>query len=356
MTESMTGLHTEETVCQVLASRYHLTVTGIARQPIGQVTINYRAQLDDGRQVFVKTYPPGARLDDERGAITLSQTALAAGVPGPRVLPSTSRDVIDTSGPLALSVWEWMPGRVVPRPSPHQLQAAGDALGRIHRTFAGLPAGPSAGRAASPAVAGWRAGLERLGPAIDQLLALIDRRFRDGIDDAFDAQARTTLLERRDLMLPLIPGLLDSIPPQLTVQLLHGDYSPVNLLFAGDHLSAVLDYQPPKPRLLAYDLGRAAFYPHTVSSGDHWPLAAEVFVAAYRDANPGVPAADVRVCGRIALLQLLTSLYGVKQHYLKPGLYQDDLDDFWLLRHRAATILLDGLDVADALLADQAAR
>ncbi|MGH3628022.1 MAG: hypothetical protein ACRDRL_11360 [Sciscionella sp.] len=33
----------------------------------------------------------------------------------------------------------------------------------------------------------------------------------------------------------------------------------------------------------------------------------------------------------------------MKNHYLKPGLLQADLDQFWLLRHHAATTLLDHL-------------
>lgn len=73
-------------------------------------------------------------------------------------------------------------------------------------------------------------------------------------------------------------------------------------------------------------------------------------VTAYLDANPRLPAADVIACARVALLQLMTSLYGVKQHYLKPGLLQDDLDQFWLLRHAAAQRLLENLaDVETAL-------
>jgi homoserine kinase type II len=40
----------------------------------------------------------------------------------------------------------------------------------------------------------------------------------------------------------------------------------------------------------------------------------------------------------------------VKNHYLKPGLLQDDLDEFWLFRHRASQALLARLDeIEDAL-------
>lgn len=56
----------------------------------------------------------------------------------------------------------------------------------------------------------------------------------------------------------------------------------------------------------------------------------------------------------MALLQLLTSLYGVKQHYLEPGLLRDDLDGFWHLRHRTARTLLARLDDVEDTLADLA--
>ncbi|GGO07806.1 hypothetical protein GCM10010116_15730 [Microbispora rosea subsp. aerata] len=157
-------------------------------------------------------------------------------------------------------------------------------------------------------------------------------------------------------MLPRIPELLADLSRGLTTQVLHGDFSPVNLLFTGDALSAVLDFRPPEPFLLSYDLGRMAFYPNTVTGDPHWQDAARTFVTAYRAANPAVPAADIRACGRVALLQLLGSLYGVKQHYLKPGLFQDDLDEFWLMRHRAADIMLRHLPETDALLDDLTVR
>lgn len=153
-------------------------------------------------------------------------------------------------------------------------------------------------------------------------------------------------------MLIRVPALLADLPEHLTSQLIHGDYSPVNLLFSGDALTAVLDYAPPVPFLAAYDLGRMVFYPHTVTASPDWPAAATMFVAGYLTAHPAVPTADVRACGRVALLQLLTSLYGVKQHYLQPGLDQQALDGFWLLRHQAAAVLLDRLDETDTLLTD----
>ncbi|MFC7641828.1 phosphotransferase [Streptosporangium lutulentum] len=185
---------------------------------------------------------------------------------------------------------------------------------------------------------------------IDQLLETIAGRIDAGDGDAFDVEAQRTLLERRDQLVH-VPELVAGLPADLTVQVVHGDYSPVNLLFVGERLSAVLDFRPPDPFLLAYDLGRMAFYPNSVTGDADWLGAAATLIGAYRQEHPAVAAADVRTCGRVALLQLLKSLYGVRQHYLKPGVFQDDLDAFWLLRHRAVSVLLADLAATDTLLA-----
>ncbi|HUY45679.1 MAG TPA: phosphotransferase [Streptosporangiaceae bacterium] len=230
-------------------------------------------------------------------------------------------------------------------PSCRSARAGGATLGRIHAAFAELPA--STGPA--PQVTKWRtASAGELRAAISQLLTIIEQRIARGESDTFDTEAARTLTERIG-EIGLIPGLLAELP-DLTAQILHGDYSPVNLLFDGERLSAVLDFRPPDPFLISYDLGRMAFYPNTVARDPGWMNAARTMITAYQDANPGVAAADIQSCARVAFLQLLGSLYGVKQHYLKPGLFQDDLDDFWLLRHRAAGILLSHLADTDALL------
>jgi hypothetical protein len=129
----------------------------------------------------------------------------------------------------------------------------------------------------------------------------------------------------------------------------------MNILFDADDLTAVTDFRPPDPFLIAYELGRMAFYPTTVAWDENWPKAAATLIRSYLQTNPRVPALDIRACVRVALLQLLGSLYGVPQHYLNPGLFPHDLDEFWFLRHRTAGILLDHLPDTDDLLAELAA-
>lgn len=349
-TRQVSGNPTER-IAAVLADRYGLAAADLVQLPIGQGTVNYRAACA-GREVFVKNYPPGADLHTEAEAVELSELARLHGIPAATVLRNRDGQVIDATTSAAVSVWEWMPGRVVTDMNTAQYEQAGHTLGRIHALFADLPA--SAGP--SPEAEKWRAiDSGELASTIDELLGIIAKRAADGLTDAFDVDAERTLTERR-AMLPRIPELLADLSRGLTTQVLHGDFSPVNLLFTGDALSAVLDFRPPEPFLLSYDLGRMAFYPNTVTGDPHWQDAARTFVTAYRAANPAVPAADIRACGRVALLQLLGSLYGVKQHYLKPGLFQDDLDEFWLMRHRAADIMLRHLPETDALLDDLTVR
>jgi Ser/Thr protein kinase RdoA (MazF antagonist) len=329
-------------------AEYGLSPNRLSRLPIGQGTVNYRVSCSD-RDVFVKCYPLDADLPAEREAIGLSELAGRTGVPVAAVVPTGAGEPIGTRGRLAISVWEWVQGRTMTNGlTTAQHHAAGAALGRIHTAFAALPASSGA----APQVASWRTvDVTGLSATIDRLLAIIAERTAHGAMDEFDTTAQQTLAERRT-MLEHIPVLMAELP-ELTAQVLHGDYSPVNILFDGDDLTAVIDFRPPDPFLIAYDLGRMAFYPNNVTRDTNWPKAAATLICGYLQTNPTVSAIDIRAC--VALLQLLGSLYGVKQHYLKPGLFPDDLDEFWLLRHRTVSTLLDHLVDTDDLLAELAA-
>jgi Ser/Thr protein kinase RdoA (MazF antagonist) len=339
-----------ERLAEVLRVEYGLSPDRLSRLPIGQGTVNYRAASGE-RDVFVKCYPLDADLVAEREALALSELAGRHGVPVAALVPTVAGEAISTRGRLAISVCEWVPGRIMTHGlTTAQRHAAGAALGGIHAAFAPLPA--SSGPA--PQVTSWRTrDVTKLSATIDRLLAIIADRKTQGTRDDFDTNAEQTLTERKT-MLAHIPSLLSELP-ELTAQVLHGDYSPVNILFKGDDLTAVIDFRPPDPFLISYDLGRMAFYPTTVTHDENWPKAATTLIRGYLQTNPTVSALDIRACARVALLQLLGSLYGVTQHYLKPGLFPHDLDEFWFLRHRSTKILLDHLAETDDLLAELAA-
>lgn len=332
-----------EAVIRLLRDAYGLTAASLERLPVGQGAVNYRVDCEH-ETVFAKAYPDGTDLDGERAGIEQSGLAGRHGVPVATVRPSLDGEPIVVGPHGALSVWPWIEGTTMTGGlRPAQQRATGAALGRIHEAFAAHPVS----RGPAPAVAEWMAvDLDGLRATIDHLLAEIAAR-RPG--DNFDAHAEHALIERR-ADLAQVPTLLAGLPA-LSAQVLHGDYSAVNLLFTGDDLAAVLDFRPPRSFLPAYELGRIAFDPRSVALDPDWLEAAARLIAAYLDTFPHALAEDVRACGRVALLQLLTSLYGVKQHYLKPGLLQDDLDAFWHLRHRTARTLLTRLDDVEETLA-----
>jgi len=327
----------------VLASVYGLPGIELERLLVGQATVNYRAQIGS-EELFVKHYQGSeSDLGAEQAAVDQTQLAGLHQVPVAVVRPSIGGDTVVRQDGIAVSVWEWVPGAVVEDGlNPAQQRAAGHALGRIHTAFANHPAGSGP----SARLEKWmNPDLDKLDATTGKLLGIAGERAEH---DAFDEQALLTLAERR-AVLPRIPELLAGLPT-LTTQVLHGDYSAVNLLFKGDELTAVLDFLPPDPFLVAYELGRIAFDPRTVVLDEDWIASGVNLVGAYLETNPDLPAVDVTACARVALVQLLTSLYGVKQHYLKPGLIQADLDQFWLLRHAAAKRLLDHLDDVESAL------
>lgn len=331
-------------MASALRRGYGVAVEALERLPVGQGTLNHRARSAAG-SLFVKQYPRGTDLDAEAAAIAQSEHARHHGVPAAALVPARDGAAIATLDGIAISVWQWMPGVMAHQAAEDCAAESGAALGRIHRLFTDVV--PRAG-SGSRCDQWLLLSLPTLEARIEQLEGLIAERVASGADDAFDRLALEQLAERR-AQLAHAPGLLASLPP-LRRQVLHGDYSPVNLLVQGGRLSAVLDFRPPDAFFLAYELGRIAFFPERVTASG-WQASARALVAAYLDAFPRAPRADVRVCGRFALLQLLRSFYGVSEHYLRPALLPDSLDRFWQARHAAVTQLLNHRAEVDDLLA-----
>lgn len=330
-------------VIAILRSRYNLSPMRLDRIQGGQSTTNYRARCLD-RDLFVKVYPLGAPPDHERQAIELTRFASDHGVSTPRVLESENEEVLVRSGPITVSVWEWIDGRHELQGFTHpQQETAGQTLGQLHRAFTRHPLSG----ARSPWVQEWYSpDLNAIRNRAEGLLDLARGRTRP---DDFDALAERTLTERLAL-LEEVPGLLAEVPWGLTTQVLHGDYTAPNLLFDGEDLAAVIDFRPPVPYLVAWELGRIAFDPRTIALNDGWIDSAATLITAYQDTNPNIDLQDVLFCGRVMLIQMLTSLYGVEQHYRAPGLLQDDLDRFWELRHQAARRLMENLEAVESIL------
>jgi fructosamine-3-kinase len=308
----------------------------IVRLAKGMGTVNWLVQTPGG-EYFLKQYPADADLAAEAAALELSQSARAVGIPAPLVLPARDGRLLWSDGELALALFEYVPdttsGVALNR---EQMAQSGRTLGRLHSHLRPVPA-------TYPDITDEWLALDAASKRVrlEEHLRLIERR---EVQDDFDRRT-IALLHRRIELLPHIVSLLASLPP-LTRQVLHGDYSVWNVLFRGNDVAAVVDFRPPERFLASFEIGRAALNPETLAAGsslEQWLGHAVAFIEEYCAANPRIPADDVRYAPHVWASQLVRSEYGVRQHYVAPLEYQDDLDRFWFLRCEAAEHILGHL-------------
>jgi homoserine kinase type II len=119
---------------------------------------------------------------------------------------------------------------------------------------------------------------------------------------------------------------------------------------------AVVDFRPPERFLPAFEIGRAALNPETMTAGP-WLDRAVAFVEEYCAANTAIAADDIRFAPHVWASQLVRSEYGVRQHYVSPLEYQADLDQFWFQRCEAAELILGHLDeISEAFVSARGRR
>ena len=320
-------------LADALTRHYRCEAHSIARIARGMGTTNWLVRTSEA-DYFLKQYPPSADVAGEEAALKLSQEARAAGLRVPRVIPSAAGELLWSEGDLALALFEHFPdttsGIALSRSETAQ---AGHTLGRLHACLRDRPA-------RRDAVVEWLALDERRKRStFERYLEAIEKREEQ---DEFDRRAVPLLCRRLDL-LPRAASLLASLP-LLGRQVVHGDYSLWNILFRGGRLVAVVDFRPPERFLPAFEIGRAALAPETVTAGPGWHGKALAFVEAYCQANRGIERADVEFAPHVWAIQLVRSEYGVRQHYFGPVERQADLDRFWIQRCAAADMILDDLD------------
>ncbi|XUY30482.1 phosphotransferase (plasmid) [Agrobacterium sp. rho-8.1] len=332
---------------KVLANQYGFSDAKLSRLNFGEGGYNFKA-VGNGYTVFVKQYVQRSNLGAENEAIEATELARRSGVPTPQIIENKFGHRIDKSTNHSLSVWSWIDGEVKKRGLEQvHYREIGEVLGRIHRTFANIAQAKSSPQ---KTIRWFDISVTNLRTEISSLEKRVSEKIRNGFAEDFDRNALLQLATRRTQLDELLP-LLQSLPP-LTSQVLHGDYSLVNILFSSGRLAAVVDFRPPEAFLIAYELGRIAFYPNTVEGTNDWLDYARLVVEGYCTTNPEVNPNDIRASARVALIQLLKSLYGIKEHYNGGGLLQEELDEFWRLRHIAATKLLRDIDRADRVMSE----
>lgn len=328
-----------ESITGRLVAGHGLRPVEIAPIPTGTATINFRVVDGDGRAWFVKVYRDPTRLDRDRAAIELSLFAGAGGVPVPRLLRTRDGGLISEGTP-PLSVWEYVEqaetaeGGLTGR----RWVSVGTLLGRLHRRLAEHPSLAPAPRPAT--------GLVDLARSRERHRRLIaghgDR------SDSFAAWARAAARVRLPL-LDRVADLLAGLPP-LTVQVAHGDLAAPNLLLRGDAVAALVDFQPPGPYHLAWEIARIGCDPRTVLRDDHWPAGLVELALAYRAEHPDARVEDLISSVAAGCCYTLASTYPLAAAVQGP--VEESLQAYGRARHEAALIMLDRLDETETLLRD----
>ncbi|MER5372640.1 phosphotransferase [Streptomyces sp. NPDC002553] len=332
-------------VAGILPLFYRIVPTAVDEGPAGTATRNYVARDSDGSRWFVKAYPAGTDLDAERQALELGEFARLGRIPVPVVRRTLEGDLIAVAGGMAVSVAAYVEKAETAEGglSGDRWAAVGETVGRLHRTLARHPAGPPR-RVPARQVCDVKRARQRL----DRLLAVFAER---PPASGFPAWARETAAARLDA-LPAVAAMVKGLPASLTVQTVHGDLASPNMLLRGQQVAALIDFRPPGHRSPAWELGRIVLDPRTVLAQPQWPTGLAEAVAAYRAANPALPAEELLAVPRLAAGYLACSVYPLSEAVDDPAAVTPELEAYGRNRQAAMAELCERLPEAEEVLHD----
>jgi aminoglycoside phosphotransferase (APT) family kinase protein len=245
------------------------------RIEVGASNAVYRIWCDDGSQLIGRAGTD--RQDRYSMELIVSDRARLAGVPCPQILTIDAWDGVD------VMLAEYSPGA---RLSDAATTGSGEARQRLVR---------DAGRVLALVHSVETTGFGNLGADGQGLASTFDEWFVDGL-------ARS--LEVVGTFDPSLAALLDSIVEMFEAnrstlraspcRLAHGDFSPTNLLVAGDRIVGVVDWESAKGGPPALDFGwwdwRTSTFPI--------PLAASDLLAGYQEVST-VDVSELAVLRRL---------------------------------------------------------
>ncbi|WP_267894059.1 phosphotransferase enzyme family protein [Streptomyces pluripotens] len=343
----MSGEAEAMVVARLLALLYRITPAAVSQGPSGTATRNYLAEDREGGRWFVKAYPPGTDVAEERRALALGEMTRRGGVPVPGVRRTVTGDVIASAGGLSVSVAQYVADAQTAEGglSGGRWASVGETVGRLHRVLACHPVGPPR-PVASRAVC----DVARAGRRLEELLARWSAA--PPAPEGFAAWCAQTAEQRR-AALPEVAARLEKLPATVMTQVVHGDLASPNLLLRGEAVAAVIDFRPPSHRSAAWELGRIVLDPRTVlARPDEWIPGLARAVGAYRAANPRLPAEDLLAVPRVAAGYLACSVYPLSEPLNDPAAVTPALEAYGHARHEAAGVLWERLDEAEEVLRD----
>jgi homoserine kinase type II len=238
-------------------------------------------------------------LDFELG---LLEHLRGCGYPAPRIVPTRTGDLytIGADGSYCL-ISEWIPGGHFDPDNPAHLSEAGRALGWFHRSVNGY----APEQVPEPKLSLAEAAVQ--GPAALEAVSRVTAEVAGPATGAAVEDARRALVAA----FADVPGRL---PADLTRSVIHGSYGGSALLYDGDRLAAVLDYDRAAWDWTSLDLAYSAksfAREGSDRSGGALldPARCRAYLEAYLRENP-LPAADLEALPLAMAAQRLVKVAG----------------------------------------------
>lgn len=235
--------------------------TGLVLVPVhaGTVNTSYAVTLASGERIFLRLYEQ-QDVEGARQEAVLLATLAARHVPTPCPIARSDGEPVTVVRGKALVAFPFLPGTTTPQASVTvaHTRAVGAALARFHGAVFGLPAAEG-----------------RFGR--DALLALA-RGFRTHSSCSV-----------RDIAPFLVAELsrddgVAARDPSLPGGLIHGDLFRDNVLFVGENLTALLDFESAQRGTFVYDLA-VVFLSWCYGASFDWALA-RALVEGYEEVRP----------------------------------------------------------------------
>lgn len=331
-------------VAGTLVLAYGLQPADVTRIPVGTATVNYLITDRSGGQWFAKVYRDRTVLQQEREAVELAEFARAGQVPVPGVRRTREGKLVEDTGRLPMSLWQYIADAETAEGglTGCRWQAVGAVLGRLHRRLADHPAA-----APTPRPAARVCDIQRSRAHFDRL---ITEYRRHSTLDPFEAWALEAAKQRRAL-LDRVAAILAHLP-ELTEQIVHGDLAAPNLMLRGDQVAAVIDFQPPTPRYVSWEIARIGCDPRTILLGDQWGTGLAKLLTAYQTEHPAARLDDLISTVAVGCAYTLASTYPLAEPLDNPTAVDPSLQSYGRARHEAALALLDRLDEIQEALRD----